>query len=103
MDILKVQLFKVVIGIAFVVAPFIFWFSFYGLAKFASTDLRKALPWLRASRWVAWILASALFVVSILNDSFHYLLVYGFALFTFSTGLSFPESWLKKRLNLDSD
>jgi hypothetical protein len=103
MDILRDKIFKIAIFVALVVAPFVFWLSYYGLARFSSMDLRKAVPWLRALRWVTWIPAMVLMFAAVVNDGFHYLFSYGCGLFSFFAGLSFSESWLKKRLNLDSD
>ena len=103
MEIFKVRSFAIVIFVALVVAPFVFWLFFYGLARFTSMDLRRAVPWLKALRLVTWIPAFALIFVAVANDSFHYLFSYGFGLFSFSVGLSFSQTWLMKRLNLESD
>ena len=103
MDILRVKLFAVAVAVTLIIAPFAFWLSFYYLAKFSSIDLRRALPWLKALRWVTWILATPFMFAAIVNDSYHYFFVYGCGLFSFSAGLSFSQGWLKKRLNLEND
>jgi hypothetical protein len=105
MDILRVKPFAIAVGIALVAAPLVFWLFFYCLARFSSVDLRNAMPWLKALRWVTWILSMALAGAAVVVDPIHlhYLAPYGFALFSFSAGLSIPQGWLKKRLGLESD
>jgi hypothetical protein len=102
MEILKVKSFAVVIFVALVAAPLVFWLIFYGLVRYSSADVRRLVPWLRAVRWITWITATPFMLAAIGNDKFHYLFFYGSGLFSFSAGLSLSESWLKKRLGLDN-
>jgi hypothetical protein len=50
-----------------------------------------------------WAVAMALMLPAIVDDSFGFLFVLGFGILSFSTGLSFPQSWLKKKLGLNAD
>jgi hypothetical protein len=101
MDIFWVKLIKIAIIAGVLLAPFVFWLFIYGLLRFSSVDPQRVKSWLRTLRWVTWIPAAALMLVAIVNHKFHYLFFYGSGLFSFSAGLSFPESWLKKRLGLE--
>jgi general stress protein CsbA len=103
MEVLGAKQLATAVGVTLVIAPLALWLSFFYLAKFSSIDLRRALPWLRVLRWVAWILATPFMFAAIVNDSYHHFFVYGCGLFSFSAGLSFSQNWLKKRLNLNSD
>ena len=103
MGVLGAKQLATVVGATLVIAPFAIWLSFYYLAKFSSIDLHRALPWLRVLRWVTWILATPFMFAAIVNHSYHHFFVYGCGLFSFSAGLSFPETWLKNRLLLGND
>ena len=85
-----------------VAGPFVVWLSIYCVSRNPSIDLRRFLPVLRALRWITWALAMALMLPAIVGDALHRVAVYGFALMSFSAGLSFSQSWLKRKLHLDS-
>jgi hypothetical protein len=75
--------------------PHIIWLALYGASRRRPIDLRPALKWLRILRWVGWGISIPLFLLALARNQFPF---YGLAMSTFSTGLSFPESWLKRRL-----
>ncbi len=95
--------FAAVVGAILLAGPFVVWFSIYCVSKFTSFDLKKFFDLLPVMRVIAWAVAVALMMLATVSDAFHFLLVYGFATLSFSAGLFFSESWLKKRLGLASD
>jgi hypothetical protein len=103
MNIVRIKPFSFSIFAVFVVAPLVSWLLVYVLVRYSLIDPNRLESWLGAARWATWIPAMALMLAAIANDNFHYLFVYGCGLLSFSAGLSFSESWLKKRLNLGSD
>ena len=82
-----------------IVLPFIVWLALYVAARWWSFDLRPVLPWLNMLRWVGWGLAIALLILSLARD--HFPMVYGQAMTSFSLGLAFPQSWVKRRFAPD--
>jgi hypothetical protein len=79
--------------------PHIIWLALYIAARRRPIEARPILRWLRILRWVGWGLGIALFTLSLARD--HFPFIYGLAMTAFSTGLSFPESWLKRRFAPD--
>lgn len=79
--------------------PFIVWLALYVAARWWSINLRPVLPWLNILRWVGWGFAITLLTLSLARD--HFPMVYGQAMALFSLGLSFPQSWVKRRFAPD--
>lgn len=84
---------------AIITLPLILWLALYLAVRRWSISPRPALPWLRTMRWLGWGFGIVLLFVHLANDRFP--LAYGIALTAFSTGLSFPESWVKRRFTPD--
>jgi hypothetical protein len=80
-----------------IVAPFIGWGALYVGVRNWSLDPQQLMSWLRGLRWLSWICAVLLFGGYVVGG--HYPWAYPIAMFTFSAGLSFPESWLKRRIS----
>lgn len=80
------------------VSPHIIWLALYGASRRWPIDPRPVLKWLRILRWVGWGIAIPLGLLALARNHFP---IYGLAMSTFSTGLSFPESWLKRRFASD--
>jgi hypothetical protein len=78
----------------FSLLPHIIWLSLYVASKQWPIDARPILRWLKILRWVSWGLAGTLGLLAVARNHFP---IYGLAMSTFSTGLSFPGSWLKRR------
>jgi hypothetical protein len=72
----------------------IIWLSLYVASKQWPIDARPILRRLKILRWVSWGLAGTLGLLAVARNHFP---IYGLAMSTFSTGLSFPGSWLKRR------
>ncbi len=85
-----------VIGVLalFSLLPHVIWLSLRVASKRWPIDARLILRWLRILRWVSWGLAVTLCIETVARGHFPF---YGLAMSTFSTGLSFPENWLKRR------
>ncbi|MGA8188947.1 MAG: hypothetical protein WB776_13530 [Candidatus Sulfotelmatobacter sp.] len=56
------------------------------------------MKWLRILRWVGWGMGIPLGLMALARNQFP---ISGLAMSTFSTGLSSPESWLKRRFASD--
>jgi len=82
----------------FSLSPHILWLSLYVASRRWPIDTRPILRWLKILRWVSWGFAGSLFLVALARNHFP---IYGLAMSVFSTGLSFPESWLKRRFASD--
>jgi hypothetical protein len=82
----------------FSVLPHIIWLALYGASRRWPIDPRPVLKWLRILRWVGWGIAIPLGLLGLARNQFP---IYGLAMSTFSIGLSFPESWLKRRFASD--
>jgi len=91
----------IVICAILIAGPFVVWFFVYCVSKCPSVSLHRFLPLLRALRWATWAAAIALMLPAFASGAIHRAAVYGFALSSFSAGLSFPQSWLRKKLSLD--
>jgi len=59
--------------------------------------LRPALPWLRALRWVAWLVNAPLLLVAVVYDPLHWLFPIAASLSASSSGLAICEGWVKRR------
>ncbi len=75
--------------------PFIVWLMLYATSRRWPVHVLGFLRPLRIMRWIGWFVGVALFVLHLGNDKFPAL--YGLLGFSFSTGLSFPESWIRRR------
>ncbi len=84
-------------------APFAVWLLIYWILKHGSVDRSRILPFLKVLRVITWAVAMVLIFFAIINDSFSFLFVFGFGILSFSTGLSFPQSWLKKKMGVAKD
>jgi hypothetical protein len=87
------------IYLALSASPLIVWLALYMTSRWWSVNLRPVLPWLRALRWVAWGLAIALLINHLAHD--HFPISYAIAMGSVQLGLSFPESWVKRRFAPD--
>ena len=79
--------------------PLFVWLAIYMAARRRQIQARPTLRWLRVLRWVGWGFGIALLTLSLARD--HFPFIYGLAMTTFSTGLSLPESWLRRRFTPD--
>ena len=75
--------------------PLVIWLTLYSAERWLSLNSRPILPWLKALRWIGWVLGVVLLLLSV--TSAHLRWVYGVAVMTFSGGLSIPESWIRWR------
>jgi len=75
--------------------PLLIWLALYVAHRFWSFNSRPALPWFKTVRWIGWSFGVILLLLSFAHE--HLAWVYGLAMITFSTGLSIPESWVKRR------
>jgi len=82
----------------FSVLTHIIWLSLHVASRRWPIDARPILRWLKILRWVSWGLAGTLCLWAVARNHFP---IYGLAMSVFSTGLSFPESWLKRRFAAD--
>jgi hypothetical protein len=80
------------------ILPHVIWLTLYGASRRRPIDARPVLRWLKILRWVGWGFGVALGLLALARGHFP---IYGLAMSTFSTGLSFPESWLKRRSTPD--
>jgi len=78
-----------------IIAPFVLWGVLYVAVRKWSLNLRPLIARFRAFRWVAWS-CGVLLIVGCLAGG-HYPWSYAIAVATFSAGLTFPESWLKRQ------
>lgn len=81
-----------------VVGPLIVWLGLY-LAAASGSQLRPALPWIRAVRWFGWASGVVLFIGHWAYESIPR--SFGLALLTFAIGLAMPEGWVKQRFAPD--
>jgi len=86
---------KIVISAVVLAAPFLVWLALYAAARAFSVDLRPILPLMRVLRWVAWGGGLALCLAYLAHNDFPS--SYGMASLSLSIGLSFPETWIKRR------
>jgi len=82
----------------FSLLPHIVWLSLYVASRQWPIDARPTLRWLKILRWVSWGFAGTLCLLAVARNHFP---IDGLAMSVFSTGLSFPESWLKRRFASD--
>src|SRR4051794_27844378 len=82
----------------FSVLPLIIWLALYGASRQWPIDSRPVLKGLRILRWAGWGIGIPLGLLALARNQIP---IYALAIFTFSTGLSFPESWLKRRFASD--
>ena len=80
---------------AFFALPLVFWLAMYVAARWWSINWRPVLPWLKILRWVVWGCGVALVLTSLARNGFP--VSYGLIILGFSAGLSFPETWVKRR------
>ena len=81
------------------ISPFVLWATLSAAARREKSIPRFILPLLRALRWFGWISGAVILIVGGLDFYGFHGWPYGIALVTFSIGLSFPESWVKQRLD----
>jgi hypothetical protein len=93
------KVFAIEITSLLITLPFIVWLALYVAAHWCSINLRPVLPWLNILRWVGWGFAFALLTLSLARD--HFSMVYRQAMSSFSLGLAFPQSWVKRRFAPD--
>lgn len=79
---------------AFFALPLAFWLAMYIAARWWSIKWRPILPWLKILRWFSWGGGVALFLTSLVRNTFP---SYGLLMLGFAAGLSIPESWVKRR------
>jgi hypothetical protein len=85
--------FMLVVGL---LGPFAVWAGIYLAVKYNRFTLQSMLRVMRVWRWISWSTGALLLLGTlILNLP----LAYGLSITTFSIGLSFPQSWLKQRLD----
>ena len=80
------------------VLPFGTWALLLIVAKVRNLDLRPTLRWLCIARWVGWFVGAVLMTVALVtNRMWHsWYFPIGMSLAVFSSGLSFPEGWVKR-------
>ena len=74
--------------------PHIIWLTLYVASRRWPIDPHPVLKSLRILRWIGWGLTIPLGLLALARNQFP---IYALAMSAFSTGLSFPESWLKRR------
>jgi hypothetical protein len=87
----------VFIAIAFMASPLVTWGALVAVARVWKANLRPTLSWLRALRWVGWLIGAALTTVSVVYDPLHWLFPIGVTLNGSSSGLALCEGWVKRR------
>jgi hypothetical protein len=93
------KLLAIEIFAAFSVLPLIIWLALYLASRRWPIDARPILRWLKILRWVGWGFGMALCTLTLARE--HFPIIYGLAMTTFSTGLSIPQGWLKRRFAPD--
>ena len=89
---------KIVISVAVLALPFLVWLALYAASRAFSVGLRPILPLMRVLRWVAWGAGVVLCLAHLTLNRFPF---YGMACLSLSLGLSFPETWVKRRFAPD--
>jgi hypothetical protein len=79
---------------AVIALPLVFWLTMYWAARWWSINWRPILPWLMFLRWVGWGCGAAMVLISLARSVSP---GYGLSMLGFSTGLSLPQSWVKRR------
>jgi hypothetical protein len=82
--------------IAMWLIPFATWGVLWIARKVYSPNLRPLLPSLKALRWLFWFIGCSVSTAGLLSDAVHWLFPIGMGIWGISSGLSFPESWLKR-------
>ena len=81
---------------AFIALPLVFWLAMYMATRWWSINWRPVLPWLKILRWISWGCGAALLLTSLARNVLP-AANFGAVILGFSAGLSFPESWVKRR------
>jgi hypothetical protein len=67
------------------------------IARFWKTDLRLTLPWLRALRWVAWLIGLPFAFAASASHRLFFCFPIGMSMISASAGLAISEQWVKRR------
>ena len=82
--------------------PFAVWGVLGVIARVRKISLRAALPWLRALRWLVWLIGMPLVVAAVASHKYFWLFPIGMSLATASVPFGAAESWVKRRYAPDS-
>jgi uncharacterized membrane protein YadS len=92
---------RAVTFVVMMAAPMVVWLALYVASRRWSLDLRPTLPWFRTLRWIAWVIGSALLLVSMtllfFSMAHQRFFIYGMSCCSLSAGLSIPQGWVKRR------
>ena len=76
--------------------PFAAWGALRIVARVWKANLRPTLPWLRASRWVAWLVGMLTASTGLISHEHFWLLPIGLSMAGASGGLALVERWVKR-------
>lgn len=88
---------RIVLLFVGMLGPFAIWAGIYLASKLSIFTVDSMFRALRVWRWITWIAGILLWLSCLPPLRLHWF--YGASATWFSLGLSFPDSWLKKRLN----
>jgi hypothetical protein len=89
----------ILIGVAAiaVASPFATIGVLAAIARFRKANLRPTLRWLRASRWVAWLIGLPFAFAAVVSHQLFFCFPIGMSLISASAGLAITEQWVKRR------
>jgi hypothetical protein len=89
----------ILIGVLAIVAasPFVMIGVLAVMARFWKANLGLALPWLRALRWVAWLIGLPLTFAAVASHRLFFCFPIGMSMIGASAGLAISEQWVKRR------
>ena len=83
--------------LAITAAPFAVWGILGVVAHVWKINLRATRPWLRASRWITWLIGMPLIVIAVASHKYYWLFPIGMSLTSSSIIFGPIEGWVKKR------
>jgi hypothetical protein len=66
------------------------------VARFRKANLRPTLPWLRASRWVVWLIGAPFVAVALASHRLFFCFPIGLSMISASAGLAIAEQWVER-------
>lgn len=82
--------------LALATMPFAAWGILAAVARNWKANLRPTLAWLRASRWVIWLIGMPLVLAAVLSHEYFWLFPIGASLISASAGLAPVEGWVRR-------
>jgi hypothetical protein len=77
--------------------PFVTIGALAAAARFWKANLRLTLPWLRALRWVLWLIGLPFALAALASDRLFFYFPIGMVMISASAGLAISEHWVKRR------